>query len=100
MSKWTKGVEEYAKEMREFLINKNLEATEKNLLNGAKNWKEASEGGNYLIYDKDIAERLATPTEIKRTDNGRLRPNKSETWLECQARALYQASQIVLKERN
>ena len=33
-SKWTTGVNEYAEELKEFLAENNLEATEKNMLDG------------------------------------------------------------------
>ena len=97
-SKWNKGVREYAIELVEEL--ETIEATttkelENLLLNGASNWKEYSFGGCSLIYDGDIAERLATPTELKMTDNGRKQPNKTESWLDVQARALYQAFRML-----
>lgn len=101
-SKWDKGVNEYANELKEFLKENNLEATKENLLNGADNWTQYSYGGCSLIYDEDIAERLATPSEIKsRTrKDGSLNQmaNVNETWLDVQARALYQASRKVIKE--
>lgn len=101
MSKWTQGVNEYADELREFLEENKLTATPENLLNGARDWKEYSYGGSSLIYDYDIAERLATPSEIKsrtRKDGSfNQMANARETWLDVQARALYQASRIVLR---
>lgn len=103
MSKWQHGVNEYIEELKEFLASEHLEATEHNLLNGATSWSEYSYGGNALIYDVDIAERLATPSEIKsRTrKDGSLNPmaNARETWLDVQARALYQASFKVLRNK-
>ena len=90
-SKWDQGVKEYALELLENL-NNNEEITEEKLLNGARDWKEYSWGGCSLIYDGDICERLATPSEQKRTRNGELRPNSQEEWLDVQARALYQAA--------
>ena len=62
------------------------------LLNGAQNWREYSGGGCALIYNDEIAQRLCTPSELKKTDGGRLNPNSRENWLDCQARALYQAA--------
>lgn len=100
MSKWQNGVKEYENELREFLADNKLEATEKNLLNGANNWGEYSHGGNSLIYDYEIAERLATPSEIKsrtRKDGLSSMANAKETWLDVQARALYQASRNILE---
>lgn len=61
------------------------------LLNGANDWSQYSWGGSALIYDGDIAERLCTPSELKKTRNGERRPNSREEWLDVQARALYQA---------
>lgn len=61
------------------------------MLNGASDWIEYSYSGNALIYDGDIANRLCTPSELKRKRNGELNPNSRETWLDVQARALYQA---------
>lgn len=102
MSKWNKGVELYAQELKEFLANEGMEATEHNLLNGAIDWKQYSYGGSSLIYNGDIADRLATPSEIKRRTlkDGSLATMASptETWLDVQARALYQAAQVVLGE--
>ena len=99
-SAWTKGVELYAAEFVEFLEDEKLEATEENLLNGAKDWREHSYGGCSLIYDADIAERLCSPSELKKVRGGDRQPNGSETWLDCQARALYQAARIVLRNHK
>ena len=66
------------------------------MMNGAKNWKEYSYGGCALICDEDIAETLCTPSELKRKRGGELQPNSTETWLDVQARALYQASRIAV----
>lgn len=101
MSKWNDGVQLYADELQEFLNENKLKATKENMLNGARDWNDYSYGGSSLIYDYDIAERLATPSEIKsRTrKNGSFNSmaNARETWLEVQARALYQASNRVLR---
>lgn len=96
-SAWRKGVELYAEELREFLTENNLAATKENLLNGASTWGDYSYGGSALIYDYDIAERLCSPSELKRKKGGELQPNSRETWLDVQTRALYQAARIVLK---
>ena len=71
------------------------------LLNGAPTWEEYSWGGSALIYNGDIAERLCTPSELKKTRNGERRPNSREEWLDVQARALYMAaSRIVATMRR
>ena len=94
-SAWKAGVILYA-----FDILDNMEdgeVTEKNLLNGAENWKQYSYGGCALIYDKDICHRLCTPSEIKKTKDGEKYPNKMENWLDVQTRALYQAYCLIMK---
>lgn len=60
-------------------------------MNGARDWNQYSYGGNACIYDSDIAEGLCTPSELKRRDYGRKKPNAREEWLDVQIRALYQA---------
>lgn len=99
-SAWRKGVELYAEELREALAENNLPATKENMLNGASTWSQYSYGGSALIYDTDIAERLCTPSELKRKKGGDLQPNSSESWLDCQARALHQACAIVLRDNK
>lgn len=106
-SAWSKGVNAYAHELIDRLQEAieggwfdavDLEApkmVEKALLNGASDWSEYSWGGCSLIYDYQIAHRLCNPSELKKTDNGRKDPNPREQWLDTQARALFQAAQIV-----
>lgn len=100
-SAWRRGVIGYAYEMAEQIDDdrienaKNREDLETILLNGARNWSESSWGGCFDCYDSDIAERLCTPSELKKTRNGERRPNASEEWLDTQARALIQAARIV-----
>lgn len=106
-SAWDKGVTEYADEFIDNLAEAIEEGyfgkedlasdrmVEKFLLNGAESWHQYSWGGSSLIYDTDIAKRLCNPTELKKTDNGRRRPNKNEEWLDVQRRALYQAQNRV-----
>lgn len=67
------------------------------MLNGASDWNQYSWGGSSLIYDSDIAERVCTPSELKRTRNGERRPNSREEWLDVQARALNQAARVILR---
>lgn len=95
-STWNRGVMRYALELIN-TVEVGEEITEKNLLNGADNWKQYSEGGCALIYDVDICHRLCTPSEIKKTKDGERSPNKQETWIDIQARALYQAARLIMK---
>ena len=66
------------------------------LLNGADSWNQYSWGGSSLIYDGDIAERLCSPSELKKTRGGERRPNSREEWLDVQARALSQVARFLL----
>lgn len=101
---WEKGVKCYAFE----LVEKLEEYAEYNgtpgtieadspagfleiCLNGTQDWEQYSRGGNALIYDGDIAERLCTKSELKRTKGGERRPNRLEDWIDVQSRALRQA---------
>jgi hypothetical protein len=98
-SAWNKGVKAYALEMLD-TIPTNVEYTAQSLktdlLNGAANWDQYSWGGCSLIYDGDIAERLCTPSELKKTRNGERRPNAREAWLDTQTRAIRQAWWLIL----
>ena len=104
-SAWRKGVNGFAEMLLEGLlmdIDNSGEAVDwltfrAALLNGAKDWKAYSWGGCALICDEDIAKALCSPSELKATRNGQRRPNKSEKWLDTQARALYQAEQLIKK---
>lgn len=89
-SAWSKGVIQYAFDILDNMDD--VEVTEKNLLKCAKGY-----GGCALIYDEDICHRLCTPSEIKKTKDGERRPNKRETWIDVQARALYQAARLIMK---
>ena len=99
-SAWGRGVNAYALELLEELRERaayegrNPEPGKECrewMLNGAQDWAQYSWGGSSLIYDADIAERLCTPSELKKTRNGERRPNSREEWLDTQARALFQA---------
>lgn len=97
---WERGVASYTAELLENIQNHEQEATTAEqltaqMLNGASSWSEYSWGGCSLIYDADICETLATPSEQKRTRNGERRPNAREEWLDVQARALSQACAII-----
>lgn len=106
-SAWDRGVNAYALELldqleenrRYYEKDEHLHPLEleKELLNGAENWSQYSWGGSALIYDGDIAKRLCTPSELKRTRNGERRPNAREEWLDTQARALYQAATRIIR---
>lgn len=105
-SAWDKGVQMYAEELMDDLqmivdydpdALSNANMLRKALLNGAGSWSQYSWGGCSLIYNDEIAERLCTASELKRTHNGERRPNTSEEWLDTQARALFQASNRIVE---
>lgn len=104
VGKWQKGVKEYALELLEdvsyYVDIVDNGSIEELLLNGANNWVEYSYSGNSLIYTYDIAKRLADEGTLKKTKNGELEPNSSETWLDVQARALYQAYNLIVDVYN
>lgn len=107
-SAWDNGVKVYALELLESLeegINggyidpADLESAtllKKAMLSGAADWSQYSWGGCSLCYDCQIAEQLCTPSELKRKRGGDLQPNSRETWLDVQARALYQAARWII----
>ena len=96
-SAWKRGVRAYALEMIESAECELAAVTDlkKELLIGAANWREYSYGGCALIYDADIAERLCSPSEYRKTRNGERAPNSRETWLDVQARACGQAATLI-----
>ena len=108
-SAWDKGVTSYALDLLDglqesidcgALDSADLIAPKvlhKALLDGAGSWSEYSWGGCSLICASDIAERLCTPSELKRTRNGKRRPNRREEWLDTQARALFQAANRIVR---
>lgn len=101
---WGNGVKKYAIELLDEVkgeMGGDYELTpsnyEKLILMGARDWKQFSYDAHSLIYNEDIAKRLLTKTELKKTKNGLLDPNPREGWLDVQARALYQASRLIRK---
>ncbi len=96
---WNTAVRLYAIELLDQCEEKE-ELTEKVLLAGATDWKHYSYSGLSLCYDADIAVRVCTPKEFSRTKNGQNQPNKHESWLQVQARALYQAARLILSLKD
>lgn len=108
-SYWAEGVKDYAAKILATLEGcehfNNMNAGEYDYtgsmqnhldaLNGAKDWREYSWGGCSLVSNCAIAETLCTPSELKKTRNGARKPNTSEDWLDVQARALFQAQNLL-----
>lgn len=68
------------------------------LLLGAENWMAYNEGGCSLVCSADIAKRLCSPSEMKRKTSRSgmiLPPNRIETWIQVQGRALNQAWRLL-----
>jgi hypothetical protein len=105
-SAWDRGVKVYALDLLDSLEGRafcyegrepaDIKEAREWMLNGARDWSEYSYGGSSLIYDGDIAERLCCPSELRKTRNGERRPNSREEWLDVQARALYQACNLIV----
>lgn len=98
---WANGVKVYALELiadmpenEEFFGSP---ADKKALLNGAENWDQYSNGGCALVYDGDIAERLCSPSELKKVRGGDRNPNSRESWIDVQTRALTQAASKIMR---
>ena len=106
-SAWRRGVKLYALELLDgleeaieggYFSDDDMIAPhllERAMLNGARDWYEYSWGGCALIYNRQIAERLCTPYELKRTKYGASRPNCREDWHDVQSRALHQAAYLI-----
>ena len=99
-STWDKAVKLYALELLEDMpddteLTGHMVEDNPHLLNGANNWNHYSWGGCSLAYDYDIAERLCSPSELKKRHGGDWKPNRSEEWLDVQARALNQAARLI-----
>ena len=110
ISKWRNGLYDIAIDRIDELDN-NTQITWYTLLNGAL-WQEKQAnfenishacneyawGGCGLIYDIDIAELLATKSEMyTRTGNFKEQPNNHEQWLDVYARAVYQAFRLIMR---
>lgn len=104
-SAWSKGVKAYALEMLERFEEwrkwneENGESVpvldEVTALNGAKDWRAWSYGGCGLVYNAYIAERLCTPSELKKLDGGTRVPAGAYTWCDIEARAARQAWRMI-----
>lgn len=59
--------------------------------------KEASEGGNFLIYNEDIAERLCSPSHLKamHRKDGSLKDPRRYRWIDLQTHCLTHAVWLI-----
>ena len=94
LSAWNKGVKDYALELLAKIGNDNgLDYESLSQID----WNKYSWNGSSFIYNGDIAKRLCTPSEFKKKKSGDLKPNSDEEWLDTQARALAQASRLIIR---
>lgn len=104
-SAWNKGVKAYALDMLERFEGwrrwneENGESVpeldEVTALNGASDWRAWSYGGCGLVYNAYIAERLCTPSELRKLDGGARVPVGAATWCDIEARAAVQAWRMI-----
>ena len=96
-SAYKRGIKKYTDELLDNLEEKaqyyerlprNEKELEEWLLKGARNWEEYSYGGRSLKYNRQIAERLCNPSELKKKGGGRIVPKRGETWFDEQTKAL------------
>lgn len=100
-SAWSKGVKKYACEVVDAIETdafafESTEELKRILLNGARDWAQYSEGGCALVYNQDIAERLLTPSELRKFSDkfGNLKHDDMR-YIRLQAQALTQAWMII-----
>ena len=108
VSAWNKGVKNYAMLLIDNLPNdycmifdnqrelkEHIKILKKLLLNGADNWYQYSYYGCAFIYNCDIADALCTSSEYRKSEGGTKKLNRFETWLDVQARALFDAEILI-----
>lgn len=99
-SAWKRGVRAYAVQILDNCddfdeLPDDLDELEQLLLCGANDWGQYSYYGNALCYDGDIARALCNPSELRKTREGARQPNARENWCDVQARALFQAFELI-----
>ena len=96
-SAYKRGIKKYTDELLDNLeemariykrLPKNENELESWLSKGARNWGDYSYRGYSLKSNRQIAERLCTPSEFKRKDGGRIAPSRHDNWFNEQAKAL------------
>ena len=58
---------------------------------GNDSLRDAVYAGSFDIWNYDIAKRLCTPSELKKSNEGMRNPNRCENWIDVEIRAMYQA---------
>ncbi len=101
-SKWLQAVKQDAEGLLNLFIEKHGDAafSEKDLLRGSRDWSQYCYAGGALVSNYNIAKRYCSDDELKKLgwkENGYCPeyPNKKETWQDVQARAYFQASELI-----
>lgn len=100
-SAWDRGVKAYAldilanfEDWSRFNAAEGLALptiNERTALNGAEDWKQYAYGGSGLVYNIDIAERLCTPSQVRKLIDTDVQ------WLDLEATALLQAWRLIAR---
>ena len=69
---------------------------ESQLLNGSGSWQDYSYDGKALTSDEEIAARLCSPSEFIEYEGGKLSPSTYHDWRYVQAKALFDAADIIM----
>lgn len=106
-SAWEKGIKTYAfklldileaycgRGMKKYMPN-NARAFEKMLRFGADSWTSCAYGGGvHFLNREEICKTLCSPSEQKKTNYGKRKPNSCETWEDVSARAYSQAATLL-----
>lgn len=107
---WNNGVKEYAIYLlsdsladSDYTEINNLEELKAVILNGSSDWRQFSYGGLGFVYDEAICRTLCSPSEYRKLhykEGGVKQPNKRETWCDVEARALFQAWEMIKRTYN
>lgn len=81
-SAWKRGVLYYAFCILKKIPQETEIESETDLLNGAYDWWHASYSGCFNVNDELIALSVCSNSELRKTNYGRRRPNRDESWLD------------------
>lgn len=101
---WKRGVKVYALSLLSNLKANysgrdlvDVDTLKKALLNGADNWQQYSYSGHALTFDYDIGQILCSPSDFKRFGLKKRKTISSETWLNIQVMALWEAYRLIYR---
>ena len=94
---WSRGVASLIRDYAEEVLQEHDGETVSNkelfrLWNcGNETLRDAVYYGCFDIWNYDIAKRLCTPSQFKKSKEGMRSPNRCETWLDVEYKAIYRA---------